>query len=556
MGTVVSLRGATPTAATAVQAVFAAYDRCYSLWDAGSVLSRIASGALRLSDAPEEVRDTYALALSWRDRTGGAFTPHRPDGVLDLSGIVKAMAIRDAGELLDRVGSASASASGWMISAGGDVLVRGRHGALVPDDPWRVGIVDPADRNRVVGIVDLDRRRAVATSGTAERGDHIWRRAAPVFTQATVIADDIVTADVLATAVIGGDEGDLARLTADGSVDVVAFAVDGAVWATPGAAGALSATVAETTQDSVGEGGREARHQLAPRLPSVLGSGPDRAGSCARHPMMGSGVASTRPRTNVRLADPTLAVKGCPPSSRRSAFLAGAIDDPGHQGRAAQHDDGTGKERGDPPAVIDDGADHDHSDCRADRVCVCLQAHPARYSTTARLRNEGLLQRVQECKRGGHDDPQCGYEDHRRRKSQRGCAHSSRERSGEIGRFPAPSLDYGVKEPRKNGECDAARQVDQGDLPDFEASTLQLQQERQPDTCLSCSGEATKSHQRREPASMATHPAGHLSSHDERFSRGEHQARASGNRRNGKSDEDCRVTEGPEKDHRWPPEDP
>ncbi len=58
---------------------------------------------------------------------------------------------------------------------------------------------------------------------------------------------------------------------------------------------------------------------------------------------------------------------------------------------------------------------------------------------------------------------------------------------------------------------DAAPQVDQAICQTFEASTLQLQQERQPDTCLSCSGEATKSHQRREPASMATQPAGHLS---------------------------------------------
>lgn len=271
MGTVVSVRSATAAAAAGVRAVFAAYDRRYSLYDPDSVLSRIAAGALRLRDAPAEVRDTYALALAWRDRTGGAFTPHRPDGVIDLSGVVKALAVRDAGAVLDR------SASAWMISAGGDVLVRGRHGDLAPGDsdathrhgdlaprhidaahrhgdlaprdsdatghhgdPWRVGIVDPADRDRVVGVVDLDPRRAVATSGTAERGEHIWRRSAPVFTQATAIADDIVTADVIATTVVAGDEDDLRRLTADGGVDVVAFAVDGTVWATPGATAAVT----------------------------------------------------------------------------------------------------------------------------------------------------------------------------------------------------------------------------------------------------------------------------------------------------------------------------
>ncbi|QKS21748.1 FAD:protein FMN transferase [Curtobacterium sp. Csp1] len=176
------------------------------------------------------MRDTYALALEWRERTHGAFTPHRPDRVLDLSGVVKALAIRDAGAVLDRACRAGSAA--WMLAAGGDVLARGTCG----DDPWQVGIVDPLDRERVVGVVPLgDDRRAVATSGTAERGEHVWRRADPVFRQVTVVAPDVVTADVLATAVLAGDEQDLAAVTADGSVDVLAFGVDGCVWATPGA---------------------------------------------------------------------------------------------------------------------------------------------------------------------------------------------------------------------------------------------------------------------------------------------------------------------------------
>lgn len=233
MGTVVSLRGATPRAASEVRAVFAGYDHRYSLYDPSSVLSRVAHGALRLADTPTEVRDVYALALEWRERTGGAFTPHRPDGVIDLSGVVKALAIRDAGAVLD----AACGDGAWMISAGGDVLVRGHHRA---DDPWSVGVVDPSRRDTVVGIVRLDgSRRAVATSGTAERGEHIWRRAAPTFVQATVIADDVVTADVLATAVVAGDAEDLRRLTSGTGVDVLAFGADGRVWATPGASGTV-----------------------------------------------------------------------------------------------------------------------------------------------------------------------------------------------------------------------------------------------------------------------------------------------------------------------------
>lgn len=246
MGTVVSLRGAGPRAAAEVRAVFAGYDHRYSLYDPSSVLSRVADGSLRLADTPTEVRDVYAMALDWRERTGGAFTPHRPDGVVDLSGVVKALAIRDAGAVLDAASPEDEPDSaddgrpdGWMISAGGDVLARGHHR---PGESWSVGVVDPARRDTVVGIVRLDApRRAVATSGTAERGEHIWRRSVPTFVQATVIADDVVTADVLATAVIAGDEDDLRRLTSDADVDVLAFAADGTVWATPGAAGIVTA---------------------------------------------------------------------------------------------------------------------------------------------------------------------------------------------------------------------------------------------------------------------------------------------------------------------------
>ncbi|WIJ46750.1 FAD:protein FMN transferase [Curtobacterium citreum] len=239
MGTVVSLRGADAPTALAVRDVFVAYDRRYSLYDPDSALSRIAAGTLRLAAAPQDVRDTYALALDWRERTHGAFTPHRPDGVLDLSGVVKALAIRDAGAVLDAV--SRAGSTDWMLAVGGDVLASGTQG----DDPWQVGVVDPLDRTRVVGVVPLgDDRRAVATSGTAERGEHVWRRAEPVFRQVTVVASDIVTADVLATAVLAGDEHDLASVTEDGSVDVLAFGVDGRVWATPGASAYVTAAAA------------------------------------------------------------------------------------------------------------------------------------------------------------------------------------------------------------------------------------------------------------------------------------------------------------------------
>ena len=85
--------------------------------------------------------------------------------------------------------------------------------------------MDPGDRRALLCVVPLgDGRRAIATSGIAERGEHVWRR--PVepgdvpFVQVSVIAEDIVTADVLATAILAGGTPTLDTVTDRFDVDV------------------------------------------------------------------------------------------------------------------------------------------------------------------------------------------------------------------------------------------------------------------------------------------------------------------------------------------------
>ncbi|KRE21275.1 hypothetical protein ASG80_13810 [Agromyces sp. Soil535] len=235
MGTVVSVRadGAADVvarSAAVAASVFDRWDRRCSLYRADSELSRVARGELAMTDAGTELRDAYALAVAWRARTGGAFTPHRTDGVIDLNGVVKAVAIAEAGEAIRAMGVA-----GWGLDAGGDVLVSGPR---ADGSPWLVGIVDPWDRHELLSAVALgEDRRAVATSGVAERGEHIW---APtdgidaVFVQVSVAAADIVTADVLATAIVAGGEAALDELTSREPVDVLAVRRDGTMAATPG----------------------------------------------------------------------------------------------------------------------------------------------------------------------------------------------------------------------------------------------------------------------------------------------------------------------------------
>ncbi|WP_241982019.1 FAD:protein FMN transferase [Cryobacterium ruanii] len=224
-----SLRLEDADAVDLVETVFHRWDEQFSLYREDSELSRIARGDIRLTEASQSLRTCYALALDWRERTQGVFTPHRTDGVIDLSGVVKALAIAEAGAALTARGPAN-----WSINAGGDVLVSGDAG----HPEWVVGIVDPSDRGELIASVPLRHPlRAVATSGSAERGEHIWTaldgEPSP-FQQVSVFAADIVTADVLATAIVAGGETTLNEMTERFAIDVLAVRRDGQLLATPG----------------------------------------------------------------------------------------------------------------------------------------------------------------------------------------------------------------------------------------------------------------------------------------------------------------------------------
>lgn len=223
MGTVASLDldgPIDPDLLHRIEAIFDDYDRTFSLYRHDSPLSAIARGDLNLRSSPPIVRTEYERAIEWRARTSGWFTPHRPDGVLDLSGTVKAVAIDAAARLLTDVGLTG------LIGVGGDLL---RLGA----GDRRVGIVDPRDRKRLLADPILSGRAAIATSGSAERGDHIWTRLGITdVCQASVLADDIVTADVVATALVAAGRAHLGDLLDALDVDAL-IVTDDDLLATP-----------------------------------------------------------------------------------------------------------------------------------------------------------------------------------------------------------------------------------------------------------------------------------------------------------------------------------
>jgi len=236
MGTTVSLRFAGmlpgPDVLHTIEAAFETFGRRFSLYRPDSEISRVARGELALCHASAVLRDGYADALDWRNRTNGAFTPHRPDGVIDLNGIVKASAMAAAGGLLVAAGETD-----WLLNVGGDILGRGD----LAGTPWSVGITDPVDRAGLLCALNLGADRcAVATSGTAERGEHVWRHDRPrtdvsaVYRQVTVLAADIVTADVLATAILAGGREQRDDAIARFPIEVLTVDAAGEITATLG----------------------------------------------------------------------------------------------------------------------------------------------------------------------------------------------------------------------------------------------------------------------------------------------------------------------------------
>jgi thiamine biosynthesis lipoprotein len=187
----------------------------------------MAASPLALAQTSSAVRASYERANEWRIATGGLFSAERPEAVLDLNGIVKAEAIDSAGALLDRHGCTS-----WSINVGGDLLVRSDSQA------WMTGIADPANEQTILCTLTLaDSFRAVATSGSAQRGDHIWTAGSllpSVFVQVSVLATDIVTADVLATAIVAGGMDALDDTAGRWPVEVLTVDRSGEILATLG----------------------------------------------------------------------------------------------------------------------------------------------------------------------------------------------------------------------------------------------------------------------------------------------------------------------------------
>ena len=213
-------------------------DRTFSLYKPDSPLSQLARGETRVADCPPVVSEIWDACDEWEKRTDGWFSAMTPQNTFDPSGIVKTWAAKRAAEYILQAGI-----SDFTMNAGGDVWLSDH---LSHEQDWRIAISKPvsiaaADAG-VLTVIDLQRTdfRAMATSGSAERGDHIWNPKAPGkdsptdLVQVSVVANDLVTADVWATAAFAAGTRGIPLLEAVPGIEALFILANGDLAATDG----------------------------------------------------------------------------------------------------------------------------------------------------------------------------------------------------------------------------------------------------------------------------------------------------------------------------------
>jgi thiamine biosynthesis lipoprotein len=203
-------------------------DARFSTYRAGSEISQLARGELRIADASADVRAVLGRCERLRQQTGGFFDV-RAGGGIDPSALVKGWAAQRAADLLVADGLTD-----FCLSVGGDVITRGD---ALPGRGWTVGVQHPHDRTAVAARIwatDL----AIATSGAYERGLHIvdphtGKPPADILS-VTVVGPDLGSADAYSTAAFAmGADGPQWTLGLRG-YEALTILTDGSVLRTPG----------------------------------------------------------------------------------------------------------------------------------------------------------------------------------------------------------------------------------------------------------------------------------------------------------------------------------
>lgn len=213
----IHLRGDDVDGSAAGEAVASAFrilremDSIFSTYRDDSDLMRLRREEVEVSQCSPLVEEALRIGQEAEVLTRGAFTTLLPTGDGDLAfdptGLVKGWAVDRASVPLLALERIS-----FCINAGGDILI-GAHPDMPTDGPgaitWRVGVEDPVDRQRIASTLTLT-RGAVATSGTAARGAHLYDPESGELVgrpgSVTVTGPTLLWADIWATALFVGSE--------------------------------------------------------------------------------------------------------------------------------------------------------------------------------------------------------------------------------------------------------------------------------------------------------------------------------------------------------------
>lgn len=220
-------------------------DRIFSLYKPESPLSQLARGETSVAACPPVVDHVWNLCEGWDKVTGGYFSAFTLEHTFDPSGLVKTWAAQAAIDVL-----VSEGVNDFTLNAGGDIWLSDN---LTEDDDWKIGIAKPTSIGSsdagLLTVLNLKGTefRALATSGTAERGKHIWNPqsadlAGDELAQVSVLAKDLVTADVWATAAFAEGARALDRISKQDGVEAFFVYADGRLDGTDGFAAALKAS--------------------------------------------------------------------------------------------------------------------------------------------------------------------------------------------------------------------------------------------------------------------------------------------------------------------------
>jgi len=164
-------------------------DEVFSTYKAGSFVSRLRRGEITIEDCPSDLQEVWQLCAVARDLTEGAFDPWAVSGGFDPSGYVKGWAADRVAQIL-----VDAGCEDIQVNAAGDLTLRGGVNENGVFGPWKIGVVNPDNRQEVLRIFEINN----GATGTIAIGAK----------SATALGPDGGLADALATALmVAGEDG-------------------------------------------------------------------------------------------------------------------------------------------------------------------------------------------------------------------------------------------------------------------------------------------------------------------------------------------------------------